>query len=177
MYEGRVAIVVWGPDAGATGPLRDVADALASAGYVLLVPGSGPASEELCRASFEAGEAPVSLRISGDDADWADIPGLEIQEYPGAIERLKGVLDQADAMVLLPGDISMLAGLMQVWAWGHERDADYRPVLLLGDAWHPIIQALSEAADMNKKTLSMVTFVKDTSEVLDALRYCIAPTS
>ena len=76
---------------------------------------------------------------------------------------------------MLPGDLTALAALLQVWAYGHTRSGPYRPLILLGDQWSGIVGALADAADLDRRTRAMVTFASTPEEAVETLRYYVAP--
>lgn len=182
MFGGNPSIAVLGPEESAderepSESARAVGRALAAAGYTTIVAGTG----ETAGAASAGAEALGGQLLAVTPPD-ADPPGaqhaeghLERIERPSVWQRIEAVLDHADALVILPGDMAALAALTQVWAWGHTPDEPYRPLLLFGTTWYELVEALGMAANLDMRSRSMVAFVEDADQLVETLRYVVAP--
>ena len=92
-----------------------------------------------------------------------------------SIEDSTLLIEVADAVMVMAGDLHALTVLTQIWAWGQEPDTPFRQVLLVGEGWHEIVKSLADAAQLDQKTRAMVTFAREPSEAVEALRYYVAP--
>ena len=102
----------------------------------------------VARAVDEVGGETVALRPadSVNGMELEAVNGMEVLELPSSIRCLETLLDHADAVVLLPGDLTAMAVLLQIWAFGHRSDSPFRPILLLGEKWPALVKAVADAA-------------------------------
>lgn len=180
MYGERAAIAVMGPsrvEGPKAGRVTDLASALghhlARAGYAVVVEGNGLAAQAVARSARQS-DAPVVAITSTTDHNWPTLPGVAVEETKGAFSSISRVLELADAIILLSGDLRALTLLTQVWTWGLEPDAPYRQTILVGDGWPEAVRTLADAVGLDPKTRSMVTFAKEAAEAVEALRYYVA---
>lgn len=181
MIDNRAAIAVLGPDTTADEAIvsevaRQLGYALAGAGYQAIVSGSGVCADAVAHAVLD--RAGHVLAVSGPEQPVpGDVgaEGLSVLMRSSIFQRLEAVVENADALVVLPGDLHSLATLMQVWAWGHSLDGPYRPLILLGDRWPAMVGALADAAGLDRRTRAMVTFTTTPEEAVETLRYYISP--
>lgn len=175
------SIAVLGPDEETAAKphldhARAVGEGLAAAGYHVIVAGSSGTSAAASDAALAAGGHVLSV------VDPADAPpgdretrGVsDVIEEPSPLRRIEIVLEQSDALILFPGDLTALAALLQVWSWGSTPDAPFRQLVLLGESWPAIVKSLADAAGLDRRTRAMVTFAATPKEAVEALRYYIA---
>jgi predicted Rossmann-fold nucleotide-binding protein len=177
VIDGRAAIAILGPDGPGTAPAlveaaRAMGRLLCEAGYSLVVAGAQGVARGACAGAAEAKGTVLALTPKGSAVE-ATATTVTVEASP--LGRIQGVLDAADALVLLPGDLVSLAILLQVWSYGTTPDAPYRQMLLVGEHWPGTVKALADAAGLDQKARAMVTFVNGASEVVDVLRYYVAP--
>jgi predicted Rossmann-fold nucleotide-binding protein len=172
----KPAIAVLGPANGETAEaiVASVASALASNGYAVIVSGHGQTATSAAQAASAQGG---SVLIVAEDSDAAAIEPLENQTLvcqPNLLRCTEEILKHADALLVLPGDLQVLAAVTQIWAYGTTQDGPYRPVILLGDEWPRLIKALATAANLDRKQRAMVTFASAPDEAVESLRYFIS---
>ena len=170
------AIALLGPNDGDTeeGLAATVASALASSGYMVIVNGQGRVSASAARAAAAQGGSVCVVRES-DSAREDEHTAERITLYrPSILQCTEAILQHADALLVLPGDLQALASLLQVWAYGASVDGPYRPLVLLGDEWPRLVKALAQAADLDRKERAMVTFASAPDEAVESLRYYIS---
>lgn len=150
--------------------------ALAASGCGVIVSGGGPVASAAGRAALENGGRVMAMV----DAD-GPVPELGAEArvviHPTVFRRLEGVLEHADALIALPGGLTSLAALLQVWAYGDTVDGPYRPMVLVGEAWPAIVKALADAAALDRRTRAMVTFATTADEAVETLRYYVSARS
>lgn len=171
-------------DAPKSGRAADLAGALGHhlgrAGYAVVVEGHGLAALAVARAArqVEAQVVAVETRSTrgdgGADHNWGAVPGVAVEVADGVFGAVAKVLELADAVILLAGDLRAVTLLTQVWAWGLEPDAPYRQTILVGDGWPETVRTLADAVGLDAKTRAMVTFAKEAPEAVEALRYYVA---
>lgn len=182
MYNGNAAIGVIGPEVdsaegGEKIPSAPVGRRLASAGYTVMISGTDLVVAEVAHAVEEAGGSSVAVRSAGpmNGVDLSGIDSLEVLEHPSSIRCLEVLLEHVDAVVLLPGDLSAMAVLLQIWAFGHRTDAPFRPILLLGERWPALVKAVADAAGLDRRSRAMLSFANTPEEAVESLRYYVSP--
>ncbi|MEC9071334.1 MAG: hypothetical protein VX938_03105 [Myxococcota bacterium] len=182
LYNGNAAIGVIGPDidpADDSGglPSAPVGKRLASAGYTVMISGSDRVMAEMAQAVQEVGGEAVALRSAGpmNGVDLSSIGNLDVVEHPSSIRCIEALLEHADAVVLLPGDLSAMAILLQIWTFGHRADAPFRPILLLGERWPAMVKAVADAAGLDRRSRAMLSFANTAEEAVESLRYYVSP--
>jgi predicted Rossmann-fold nucleotide-binding protein len=186
VYGDRAAIAVLGPsraDAPKAGKAAELAAALghhlARTGYAVVVEGRGMTAQSVARSARQVGGLVAAVTDSPDQA--LDVPGVEVLRtgadsvLRGGFAALSRVLELADALILLAGDLRSVTVLTQVWVWGLEPDAPYRQIVLVGDGWPETVRILADAVGLDAKTRAMVTFAREPAEAVEALRYYVAP--
>ncbi len=179
MVDERAAIAILGPDALGTdeslaGAPAAVGAELARAGYIVVVSGSGEVATAATRAALAQPDGRVLAAVDAGEAP-AKHERLTVLEQPTLFRRIEAILEVADALIVLPGDLTALAALLSVWAHGHTRSGPYRPLLLLGDAWPAIVKSVADAAGLDRRTRAMVTFAGEADEAVETLRYYVSP--
>ncbi len=174
-------------DAPKAGRAADLAGALGHhlgrAGYAIVVEGHGLTALAVARAARQVESQVVSIESRPTrgqldvEHNWGAVPGVVVEVAEGVFGAIARVLELADAVILLSGDLRAVTLLTQVWAWGLEPDAPYRQTILVGDGWPETVRSLADAVGLDPKTRSMVTFAKEAPEAVEALRYYVAPRS
>ncbi len=177
MINEKPAIALLGPTHGEAqeSVVSTVAGALASNGYTLIVSGFGRLATSAAKAAAAQGGAVcvVAEESQAPQAGPANEQTLILR--PSILQCTETILEHADALVALPGDLQAMAALTQVWAYGTTLEGAYRPLVLLGDEWPKLVKALAAAANMDTKQRAMVTFASTADEAVESLRYYIAP--
>jgi len=177
LIDDKPAIALLGPASqnGQSEIAATLASSLASSGYVVIVSGPGHTATIAARAVTAQGGS-VCIVTEPDNAP-EDGPGhgRTILIRPSQLQCTEAVLESADALVVLPGDLHALATLLQVWSYGTTTDEPYRPIVLLGEAWPGLVKSLASAADLDRQQRAMVTFATAVDEAVESLRYYIAP--
>lgn len=171
-------------DAPRAGRAADLAGALGHhlgrAGYTVVVEGHGLAALAVARSArqVEAQVVAIETRPAHGKPDvehnWGAVPGVVVEAADGVFGAVARVLEVADAVILLAGDLRAVTLLTQVWSWGLEPDAPYRQTILVGDGWPETVRTLADAVGLDAKSRAMVTFAKEAPEAVEALRYYVA---
>ena len=172
----KPAIAVLGPIEGEAEEVvaAQVAGALASGGYAVIVSGKGRVAASAARAASAQGGEVVLVLEEKESASTEPLNNQTRVSRPSILQCTEAILDHADALLVLPGDLQALAALMQVWAYGTTEDGPYRPLVLLGDEWPRLVKALATAANLDRKQRAMVTFASAPDEAVESLRYYIS---
>lgn len=177
MFNGQATIAVLGPGQDSLDPdvgqlARDVGYALGAAGYTLIAMGGRGVGEIAVTAAKRAGGECVRVVTPEDEP----VEGCSVIETETPLDRLNAVLQVADGVMVLPGDLAALAIVLEIWSYGLTRQAPYRQVVLAGDKWPAIVSALSDAAGLGPKERAMMTFAESATAGVEALRYFVQPS-
>ncbi len=165
-----------GPGSGpaldqATDAAARLAAGLSGQGFAILVDGNNACS----RAAAQAATGQVFAALVGDDtAPPGD--GVEVSLHKNPLDALAYLLDAADALVLLAGDLRATALLLEIWSYGGSHDAAYRQCVLVGDQWKPIVAHLADDLRLDQATRAMVTFASTPEEAVETIRYYVSAT-
>lgn len=128
----------------AYGQARTLGRDLANAGWTVCTGGYGGIMEAVARGAAEAGGHTigvtcVALRRPGPNA-WI----REERRTETLYDRLRVLVESADAYVALPGTTGTLLELALVWDLRHKRLAPLeRPFVVIGEHWRPVMAAIT----------------------------------
>lgn len=178
--DGKVTHIALFGDA-ASGPETDeyqqayeTAKILAKEGYTI-VNGGGPGVMEAATLGAESvgGSTLVVTfypehatgfegRYVGNKAD------VEI-ETPTYMERITGLMAQADMFLLFKGGTGTISELGIAWVLAKLYHGHHKPFILVGSCWRPIIKAIEANLNIDEVEMSVFTIVDSVDEVLPAV--------
>lgn len=85
------------------------------------------------------------------------------------IERMFGLMDQADAFICFRGGTGTLSEWATAWLLGHLYYGHHKPIILYGEFWHEVMRVINENFLIGKKEESIYKIVKDEEELIKAL--------
>lgn len=147
---------------------------LAAAGYALAVLGADGVAAAAAAGAGEAGGEVLGVVPKGDEAAYEAAHTVDATD---ALAGLRVVLDAADAIVVVEADLTALALALQVWAYGLTPAAPYRQLVFVGPRWPETIAAVATAAHLDARTRAMVSFAEDPAEIVDIIRFYVAPNA
>jgi uncharacterized protein (TIGR00730 family) len=167
-------IAVFGPSSAEPGGAiyenaRRAGQLLAERGLALICGGYGGTMEAACRGAQEAGGRTIGVtcEIFRDREPNGYL--AEIVPTRDLYERTRELVERAHAYLVLPGSSGTLAEVAFLWALDRAGCLGERPVILLGDAWRPVLRQLTQSCMIEGRRLE-ITFVVETPEqALDEL--------
>ena len=156
----RRAVAVFGSsEPGEDDPLyacaRELGRRLARAGFDVVTGGYGGVMEAASRGAREGGGRTIGVLCAWfahrDGNAYLD----ETVDTSDLFDRTRGLVEGADAFVVLDGKAGTLAELAFLWALHRCGRLADRPVVLLGDAWTVILDLLSEQARLDPSQVSI----------------------
>jgi hypothetical protein len=149
---------------------RAVGRLLALAGFRVVTGGYGGVMEAASRGATEGGGVPTGIvcRIFPGRAPNRYLG--EIVESPDLFERTRALIEPARGYVVLPGKSGTLAELTFVWALHRAGSLDRRPVVLLGEAWRPLLRHLVRAGMIESEQFDVTRVVDSPEEALGVLQ-------
>jgi len=86
-------------------------------------------------------------------------------------ERMRDMIEQADAWLVLPGGLGTLSELAMTWDLLAIRVLEPRPLLLYGDMWQPVMDVLRDQLVLSMdQAFSSITYCPSHADVLHALQ-------
>lgn len=99
---------------------------------------------------------------------------VELRWSDGYGARLDHLL-RCSAVVALPGGVGTLSELSVIWA-AAQTEATPLLIVLLGDCWSPLINAIAENLVVGPRDLSLLRIVTSPEEVMRALTEPAGPS-
>lgn len=145
---------------------------LAQEGFTIVTGGYGGLMAAVSRGAHEVGGYVIGLPMQ----HWAHIEpnpwNAELRWSANYGTRLNHLL-HCDAVVALPGGVGTLSELAIAWAAG-QTEARSLPLILLGECWRPVIQAIGEHLVIGDADLDLLRFAASPEEALREIRARLA---
>ena len=137
---------------------------LAREGFVVVTGGYGGLMAAVSRGAHEAGGCVVGLTMRhwknvepnswNADLRWSTDYGM----------RINHILRCA-AVIALPGGVGTLSEMAMVWA-ASQTEKRPLPLILLGDCWPPVMQAIREHLVVSDKDLGLLRFATSPEDAM-----------
>ncbi|MFC1713299.1 LOG family protein [Candidatus Poribacteria bacterium] len=141
---------------------------LAESGFTVCNGGYGGIMEASARGAKEAGGKTVGVTTAvfknSSPNSWIDIN----TQTESSIQRLMAMTSSGDAFVMLRGGIGTLAEMTFVWASATARELR-KPIILVGNSWQRIIDALSEHLSITCRDTEVLIMVDSAKEAAEEL--------
>jgi predicted Rossmann-fold nucleotide-binding protein len=181
VFNGKSAIALLGPTQGQTADetvrlARDIGYELASKGYTtVLQQGAGiiPVAAE----GVKSAKGTLVMVTQGNKDDAPQKGAHSIIETQSPLQCAEAVLNMADAIIVLPGDLTALAVVTQIWSFGHTKQGAFRQIILTGESWPDTIKALGKAAHLDPKDFALLSYATSAKESIEKLRYYVQPST
>lgn len=85
------------------------------------------------------------------------------------IERMFGLMDEADAFVILKGGTGTLSEWSTAWLLAHLYYGNHKPLILYGEFWSEVMKVINEHFFIGDKENKIYKIVKDEAELSQAL--------
>lgn len=147
--ESPIVITVFGssrpqPGSQAYETAQALGAALAKSGFVVANGGYGGTMEAAARGARAAGGTTIGVTAETFRSKvnpWIE-KEIRVQDWQA---RLFKLIELGAGYVVLPGGTGTLVELSVVWEWINKRFIDSRPLVLLGDYWLPVVNAIPKA--------------------------------
>lgn len=160
------------PDSDVYVQSYEIGKALAQAGYVTMTGGYAGVMEAASRGANEAngevqGITVESLEYIGESRvnQWV----REEIRYATLPERVRHLVDKADAYIVMPGGLGTIQELVEVWQGMRLGDVPHRPLILYGNFWHPLIENLLGGGYISERDLRYVIETAKPKGIINAL--------
>jgi len=85
------------------------------------------------------------------------------------IERMFGLMDQADAFICVRGGTGTLSEWATTWLLAHLYYGNHKPLILYGDFWHEVMRVMGEYFFIGEKEHEVYKIVRNKDELIIAL--------
>jgi uncharacterized protein (TIGR00730 family) len=176
-HEPRPLIAVFGSSTVRPGDAAyELAHALglaaARAGAAVMTGGYNGTMEACSRGAHELGGHVVGVTVDlFEKRGPVNAFVKERVHTPDLYERLRHLLDRADAFIVLPGSLGTLNELFLTWTLVSVNGIPRAPIVLLGQHWQDFIKAVDHP-DMVRTEL--FEYVKVTTDPAEAVRLALA---
>lgn len=124
---------------------QELGGELARAGFLVCSGGYAGTMEAVSRGAQEAGGRTVGITARFFKARANPFVDQEIRKTSWQ-ERLFALIARGDAFVACPGGTGTLAELAVVWEMLNKNVISGKPLVVMGEFWHPIIDRVREIA-------------------------------
>lgn len=93
-----------------------------------------------------------------------NVPDLEIKTA-NYIERMFGLMDQADAFICVQGGTGTLSEWATAWLLAHLYYGNHKPLLLYGKFWHALLNVVNENFFINEKEKQVYRIVENPDQL------------
>ncbi len=143
---------------------RELGVLLAGKGFVVVTGGYGGLMAAVSRGAHEAGGRVIGLTMQ----HWTNVEpnqwNADLRWSKNYGTRLNHFLN-CDGVIALPGGVGTLSEMAIVWA-ASQTEGHPLPLVLLGDCWPPIIQAMRENLVISERDLSLLRFAESPEEAI-----------
>lgn len=85
------------------------------------------------------------------------------------IERMFGLMDQADAFICFEGGTGTLSEWATAWLLAHLYYGNHKPLVLYGDFWHDLMRVVNDNFFIGEKEQQVYKIVRNEEELIQAL--------
>jgi len=153
----------------------DVAELLASEGYVI-VDGGGPGVMEAATSGAKKGGG-KTISVTFDPINAPGYEGRYIKNVTDKevvttnyIERMFKLMEYSDTFVIFKGGSGTMSEFGTAWVLAKLYYGHHKPFILYGDFWIPIIDAIRDNMNIDAKEYSVFEICRNKEEVLRAIR-------
>jgi len=157
-----------GPDDPEYAVAEHLGRLLGNKGWTVATGGHDGVMAAVSRGAREAGAHVVGVTMPGPQGRSPNAWVAEERPADDLFARLRMLLD-ADAWVAVAGGVGTLAEIAVAWNLLQNAHVAMRPLIVVGDGWRDVLQALGDSLVVDAADLAMVTAVPDASAALVAL--------
>lgn len=142
---------------------------LAEAGFTVSTGGHGGAMEAISRGAHEANGKVIGITFESMIRQAEPNPWLhEVIEEADLFTRIKR-LTKADGLVAVAGGAGTLAEVSMAWNLLQTGGMEPKPVILLGERWHELVQSMEKNLIINEEDLAWLRLVDRVEDVITIL--------
>jgi len=157
-----------GEDCAEYGQARRVGQLLAEQGYTICTGGYLGVMEAALRGAHERGGRVLGIDMNQFKAE----PNRYLTDKVASAhfyERLQNLITRSVGFVALRGGMGTVTELSLVWNKLQTRVIDARPIVLLGDSWPPVIEALTKHLVVSEADVRLLDFAQTAEEAVQII--------
>lgn len=143
---------------------------LANEGYAVLSGGYSGSMGAVSRGAAEAGGRVIGVTCALFDPLPPNRWVTEEVKAADLMERLAIMMQRADCFVAVRGGIGTLSEVTLAWSLLQTRSLRGKPLILLGDDWQPVLDALRRHTDLGNSIAGLARVASTPAEALASLR-------
>jgi uncharacterized protein (TIGR00730 family) len=141
---------------------------LAGKGFVVVTGGYGGLMAAVSRGAHEAGGKVIGLTMQHWTNEKPNQWNADLRWSMNYGARLNHFLN-CDGFIALPGGVGTLTEIAVVWAT-IQTEGHALPLVLLGECWPPIMQAMRENLVINERDLDLLRFAASPEDAVRELQ-------
>lgn len=141
----------------------------------IVVNGGGPGVMDAATAGAESADG-ETIAVTFYPKDMPEFEGRYYKnkvdteiKTANYIERMFGLVNEADAFVIFEGGTGTLSEWATVWLLAHLYYGNHKPLILYGEFWHEVISVINQHFFIGEKENQVYKIVKDEAELMIAL--------
>lgn len=141
----------------------------------VVIDGGGPGVMLAATQGAEAAGG-ETLTVTFSPVDMPEFEGKDVENIPDReikaanyIERMFGLINEADAFICFQGGTGTLSEWSTVWLLSHLYYGNHKPIILYGAFWHNVIKAIDENFFIGEKEHNVFKIVLNKEELVQAL--------
>jgi hypothetical protein len=135
---------------------HELGELLAAAGFVVVTGGYGGLMAAVSRGAHEKGGRVVGLPMQHWEGIKPNQWNADLRWSTNYGNRINHIL-RCDAVIALPGGVGTLSEMAMAWSAG-QTEGHSVPLVLLGDCWPPVIEAIREHLVVGDADLCLLRF-------------------
>lgn len=148
---------------------RTVGRLLAEGGFAVMTGGYGGVMEGASRGAREAGGPAIGVTCEAFRGRRANSFLTEERRTPTLFDRQRVLVEVPKGYIVLHGKSGTLAELALIWALHRAGNLADKPLVLLGDAWPAVLDALWRADMLEAEERSMTRLAREPEQAVRAL--------
>jgi len=177
MSERQKVVTVFGssrvrPESNTYKQAIEIGVLLAEAGFTVCNGGYVGIMEASSKGAKQAGGRTIGITTEvfkqKSISQWID-EEIHTESY---IERIKKLIQTADAFVVLKGGIGTMSELSLVWCLTVIGEI-HKPIILVGDSWQKLVKILQKHLILTYQELQVITIVKEPKTAVELLKRLI----
>jgi len=162
-FQDKVALIT----AAASGIGRATADIIAKeGGIVVAVDNNEERLDRTVTELREAGGRAIGITCAEFRSRTANPYLTELHEEPDLFARTRRLIGSSRSFIILPGKSGTLAEAVFLWALRRAGLGEGKPVVLVGDIWPRVLEALRSSKLLEAESLSDTTIAIDEEEAV-----------
>lgn len=148
---------------------KELGERLAEAGFTICTGGYLGVMEAASRGAREKGGRVLGIVMNQFKSE----PNRFLTDKVASkhfYERLQNLIERSVGFIALRGGMGTVTEVSLVWNKLQTGVIDFRPLVLLGDCWKPVVAAWQENLVVSEKDVSLLNFAADVDEAINIIR-------